>query len=43
MAVPVPNEARELLITLAKRKQDDQARIADVLCALGTLPEFQLN
>jgi uncharacterized protein (DUF1800 family) len=43
VAVKVPQGVRQSLIGIVGRKQDNHARIADLLHAIGSLPEFQLN
>jgi uncharacterized protein (DUF1800 family) len=43
VAVPISAEIRQPLVDLAKRKDDKQQQVADVLHAVCALPEFQLN
>ena len=44
VAVPVPDNVREELVTVAKSsKGDSSRRIANVIHTLSTLPEFQLS
>ena len=43
VAVPVTGEARGAIVTLARRDQSPEQRVRNVLHAVATLPEFQLN